>query len=89
VCAYHCLIYCTVDGSRCRISAIPGQEGSDYINASYVDVSVCGRLARVHTLKNPFHPISELSLVSTFQDPSQTTAIKQSLNSQINSKITD
>ncbi|XP_065904181.1 receptor-type tyrosine-protein phosphatase alpha-like [Dysidea avara] len=25
------------DGSRCRISAIPGQEGSDYINASYVD----------------------------------------------------
>ena len=31
---------CAVDDvSRCRISAVPGQEGSDYINASYIDVS--------------------------------------------------
>ena len=28
------------DATRCRISAVPGQEGSDYINASYIDVSL-------------------------------------------------
>ena len=26
------------DTSRCRLSFIPGVEGSDYINANYVDV---------------------------------------------------
>ena len=52
LCVDHCHVYFAVDGSRCRISAIPGQEGSDYINASYVDVSVC---SRVYT---PFYPTS-------------------------------
>ena len=27
------------DTSRCRLSFIPGVEGSDYINANYIDVS--------------------------------------------------
>ena len=33
------LSYTTDEKSRCRLSAIPGVAGSDYINASYVDVS--------------------------------------------------
>ncbi len=32
-------IIITVDTSRLRLSFIPGVEGSDYINANYVDVS--------------------------------------------------
>ena len=30
---------CIDDRNRCRLNAIPGVEGSDYINASFVDVS--------------------------------------------------
>ena len=28
------------DGSRCRLSFIPGVDGSDYINANFIDVSI-------------------------------------------------
>lgn len=28
-----------VDKTRCRLSTIPGETGSDYINASHIDVS--------------------------------------------------
>ena len=31
---------CIDDRNRCRLNAIPGVEGSDYINASFVDVSI-------------------------------------------------
>ena len=27
------------DRNRCRLAAVPGVEGSDYVNASFVDVS--------------------------------------------------
>ena len=31
--------YSSDDNSRCRLSFFPGVEGSDYINASHIDVS--------------------------------------------------
>ena len=34
------------DTSRCRLSFIPGIEGSDYINANYVDV--CYTSTKIH-----------------------------------------
>ena len=34
-----CFIYID-DFSRVKLSELPGEEGSDYINASFVDVSI-------------------------------------------------
>ena len=33
-------IYITVNSNRIHLKAFPGVDGSDYINASYVDVSI-------------------------------------------------
>ena len=44
----------TDDKTRCRLSTIPGVAGSDYINASYIDVSACNKsqLIRILQLEN-------------------------------------
>ena len=33
------LLFIVDDKSRCRLSTIPGESGSDYINASHINVS--------------------------------------------------
>ena len=43
------------DTSRCRLSFIPGVEGSDYINANYIDVCYTSNI-QYHTTKEITKP---------------------------------
>ena len=38
VCAIHVMTSCVDDETRVHLSLIPGEEGSDFINANYVEV---------------------------------------------------
>ena len=35
----YCVYVCTDDFSRVKLELVEGEEGSDYVNASYIDVS--------------------------------------------------
>ena len=43
-----------VDKTRCRLSAIPGMEGSDYINANYIEVMLCYSRCNAREILSPF-----------------------------------